>query len=396
MLKKMHKYLASGKDWYYTYKKEIKLESKIQVKDKLLYAELEQECRKLGGILTYAEYLTIDQFGKQGYYSTSKFHGKTDIDKRWSLALAKYCKELGYETMIEFGCGTGELGVATAKAYKDLTKKQLQWIGVEIDTSIHKKIIENFSSNNLRNSIKKIATSIDELPSENNVLLVFPYSLDNIPPQVFLNTTSATSYPDALLGIKVGNGMLAEVIIPPELLKKKGIELENGLYKHNKFVLNLSALKLRKGQRGYIPTDSFTTLYKYSKKFGHKSTLIIIDEFKKVPWFFSLDNIGVPKSLYEKNLACNDRVRYYRESGKHNLYYPLYKDSLFHFLSAIGFQSIECEIEQKKAAQIQGKMWFPISKNYTTLAFLSKNIKNKNLDVLPIPFTPQRIIKFSR
>lgn len=392
----MHQFISRGKDWYFTYKKEIKLESKIKVNNNLLYSDLEQECSKRGGILTYAEYLTIDQFGKHGYYSTSKLHGKTDVDKRWGLALATLCQKLDYETIIEFGCGTGELGVAAVKAYKEITKKQLKWIGVEIDTSIHKKIIENFATTNMLNNLNQIATTIDELPSGNNVLLVFPYSLDNIPPQVFLNTTSKASYPDALLGIKVQNGTLSEVVLPPELLKKKGIKLQSGLFSHNKITLNLSAWKLKKGQRGYISTDAYSTLFKYSKKIGLKSTVIIIDEFKKEPWVFSLDNFGVPKSLYEKNILCNDRVRYYHESGKHNLYYPLYKSSLLHFLSAIGFQSIECEIEQKKASQIQGKMWFPMSKNYTTLAFISKNINNKSFDVLPIPFSPQRIIKLSK
>lgn len=393
MLKKTHNYFSRGKDWYYTYKKEIKLASKIKIKNKLLYTELELECRKREGILTYGEYLTIDQFGKQGYYHKSIFHGKTDIDKRWGSSLAKYCQDLGYETMIEFGCGTAELGVATVKAYKELTKKQLKWIGVEIDTSIHKKIIENFSSKNMQNSILKIAASIEDLLPEDTILIVFPYSLDNIPPEVFINTSSVSSYPDALLGIIVENGMLSEVIIPPKILKKKGVELANGFYKKNKFMLNLSSWKLRKGQRAYIPTDSFITLYQYAKSFGTNSTFIIVDEFKKEPWSFSLDNIGVPKSLYENNLIGYDRTRYYRESGKHNLYYPLYKDTLFQFLRIIGFQSIELEIEQKKAAQLQRKKWFPISENYTTLAFISKNFTNKKLAVLPIPFTPQRIMK---
>ena len=124
MFKKLHCRISRGNDWYHTYKKEIKLASGIRIKNKLLYQELEQECRRLGGILTYAEYLTIDQFGKNGYYSTSKHHGKTDVEKRWDGALSNYCKQQNYDTIIEFGCGTGELGVATAIAYKRITGKK--------------------------------------------------------------------------------------------------------------------------------------------------------------------------------------------------------------------------------------------------------------------------------
>ncbi|SRR5258708_9132138 len=134
MLKKLHNHFSLGKDWYHTFQKEIKLTSSIKIKNKQLYLELEQECKKSGGILTYAQYLTISQFGKHGYYATSALHGKTDVESRWSGALANYAQTFGHDTVIEFGCGTGELGVATAIAYKKLTNKRLHWIGVEIDT----------------------------------------------------------------------------------------------------------------------------------------------------------------------------------------------------------------------------------------------------------------------
>src|SRR6185437_1570348 len=105
------------------------------------------------------------------------------------------------------------------------------------------------------------------------------------------------------------------------------------------------------GQRAYIQIDSFGTVYRYAKKFTD-ATFVIIDEFRTEPWSFALTNLGTPKSLYEKNLVTYDRARYYRESGQHNLYYPLYKDSLLKFLSAIGFQSIAYEVEHKKAASL--------------------------------------------
>src|SRR5258708_27908017 len=146
----------------------------------------------------------------------------------------------------------GELGITTVKAYKQLTKKQLNWIGVEIDTQIHGKIIDNFTAQNIQDSIKKIATTLNELPSKDNALIVFPYSLDNIPPQVFLNTQPGISYPNAMLGIKVAKGALTEVIIPPEILAKKRIKLENGIFTHANDTCKLTSWKLRTGQRAYI------------------------------------------------------------------------------------------------------------------------------------------------
>lgn len=391
MLKTIHFHLARGNDWYNTYKKTINLASNVIIRNTELAWELEQACEKRNGFLTYSEYLTIDQFGRNGFYQGSAFHGKTNVEKRWGSALAHYSQQMGHDTIIEFGCGTGELGVATVKAYMQLTKRKLSWNGVEIDKQIHPKIINNFKVQNLQDSLEKIAATIDDLSPKKNALIVFPYSLDNIPPHVFLNTKSEDSYPNALLGITVKNGLLSEVIIPAKILDKKGIKLENGLFTQDKFIFKLTGWKLRKGQRAYIPVDSYKTVYTYAKKFD-KATIIIIDEFRKEPLFFNLENRGVPKSLYEKNLLTNERNRYYRESGEHNLYYPLYKDSLLKFLTAIGFRSIEYEIEPKKAAELQKKPWFAIAKNYTTFAFFAKDFTEKKSNFLPIPFSPQRIM----
>jgi len=394
MLKKFNSHIAIAKDWYYNYRKEIKLATNIKIKNKLFYRELEQECKRKDGILTYAEYLAIDQFGKNGYYSSGTRHGKTDVEKRWGGAFANYCRQNGFTMIIEFGCGTGDLGVAITKAYKKQTGKTLKWIGVEIDTKIHEKIFDNFSSHNMQVSVEKIVASLDELKAytAETALIVFPYSLDNIPPQVFLNTKPDASYPNALLGVTVKNGMLSEIIISPEILKQKGIKLENGFFTQNNSTCQLSTWRLRTGQRAYISIDSFITLYTYVKMYNLKSHIIIIDEFRNEPWFFNLSNIGIPKSLYEKNLICTDRIRYYREGGKHNLYYPIYKNTLLQFLNTLGFQSVDYEFEQKKAAQLQQKPWISLRENYATLAFVAKNLVNKKVDVLPVTFTPQRVI----
>lgn len=391
MLKKFTGLLWEIQDFYFTYKKEIKLASNIKIKNKLLAQELEEECKKRYGILTYPEFLAIEQFGKNGFYTTSKSHGKTDVDKRWSKALVNYCKQFGYDTIIEFGCGTGELGIATAKVYKEKYHTNLKWIGVEIDTRIHMKIYDKFQEQSVQDAIEKIAASIDEIPKQKNALLLFPYSLDNIPPHIFLTTKQTTSSPDALLGITVKDGLLSEVIIPQAILQKKKMKLKDGLFVQDTYKCNLISWKLRKGQRAFIPIDSFITIYDYVKKFDNKTTVILIDEFREEPWFFDLRNLGIPKSLYEHNLVCNDKKRYYRESGKHNFYYPQYTSTLLHFLNSIGFQLIDYDVEQKMSAQLSGKRWIPTREHYSTLSFIARNFVERKIDALPISFIPKRI-----
>ena len=167
--------------------------------------------------------------------------------------------------------------------------------------------------------------------------------------------------------------------------------LKNGLFRRNDLTYKLSSWKLRKGQRLYISTDVFSTIYQCTKKFENPS-LIIIDEFRNEPWSFDLGNLGTPKSLYEKNLSCNEQIRYYQESGTHNLYYPLYKESVYKFLSTLGFRSIEYEIEQKKAAELSGRHWLSMKKNFATYAFIAKNFAEKKLTIIPIPSPQRRIV----
>lgn len=395
MFKKFFTRLATTQDFIHSYRKEIKLETDNKIKNKKLYEDLKKACDSNYGVLTYAEYLHIDQFSKNGFYATNKKHGKTDIEKRWGLALSNYCQIQGFTTVIEFGCGTGELGIATVKAYKKSTNKNLSWIGVELDSSIHTKIFDNFAAQNLTGSVEKIVTSLDALQAYKNdsVLLVFPYSLDNIPPQIFISTRCETTCADSLIGIRVHDGMVSEEIIPPDIVQKKGILFKNGYFKQGAKSYNISNWKLRRGQRAYISIEAFTTLYEYTLAFSDSSHCIIIDELRKEPWFFNIGTLGIPKSLYEKNLICSDRPRYYKESGKHNLYYPLYINTVLQFLHTIGYRYVDIEIEQKKASELNKKHWYTLRENYSTFAITAKNFNpNKKNPDISISFTPQKLI----
>src|SRR5579864_1986248 len=114
MLLKLLNYYYSGKNWYHAFSNNIELVS-TKIKNKKLSYELETKCIEQGGVLTYAEYIHIEQFGENGYYAHSKHKGSTPVHTRWGKALAILCKEFNYETVIEFGCGNGNLGVEIVK-----------------------------------------------------------------------------------------------------------------------------------------------------------------------------------------------------------------------------------------------------------------------------------------
>lgn len=330
MFDKFINYFYSGRNWYYLLTKKTFLFS-ARLENLKLADELEEECNKQGGILTYSQYHQIDQFGKNGYNAHSNSIGSTNMDKRWGEALANFCRQNNYNYIIEFGCGNGELGIATVKAFKKLSNKPITWLGIEINTSLHENIKKKFTDEKLENSFGGIVTSLDSIQKINRTLFVFPYAVDSIPPEIFVNTRDMISYPDAIIGVRIENGVLREQIIPQELLKMKGRSLNNGFYKRGKHTFDLRTWKLRKGQRAYIQTNALAVLSEYAARVSDDCACIIIDEFRNNPFSFGSGVLGIPKDLYKKK-ECKDIEKYYRQTGKNYLYFSIYFDTFYKFL----------------------------------------------------------------
>lgn len=391
--KQLTDYFYSGQNYYFTLTKKIHL-TQTKIKNTKLAQELEAACEKEGGILTYSQYRAIEQFGKNGYYNNANAdkQGMTNTHIRWGDGLAKLCQKYNCDTIIEFGCGTGELAVATVKSYKKQTNKKITWIGIEINETLYPKIKQKFTQEKIQESFGGIYQTLDPIKQKEKTLVVFPYSLDNLPPEIFLNTTNQKSFPNALLGIKVQNGILQESVIQETQLQRKKIEIKNGFFKNqNNQVWDLRTWQLYKGQRAYIPIETCSLLAKYTE-IAKQPTLLIIDEFRPPPWNFERNTLGIPKSLYEKSQQCQNIKKYYQDSGEHNFYYPLYLNPISKLLNTLGFQSIKIDIEQKTTAELMQKKWFPIKQRYFTYAIIASKRNAQNHTILPISFWSKKII----
>lgn len=391
MLQKFKNYLTSGSNLINTFSGKINLRT-TKISDRKLAEDLEATCAKQDGILTYSEYLNIVQYGNNGYSAVSHKDGRTDANKRWGKALAAYCLKNNYSSVVEFGCGSGELGLTAAGEYKKSTGKILSWTGIEINRRHYEAIENNFKKSGLEDSLNLIVPSVDKINHYVKSVFVFSYSLDSIPPEIFLNTSTNTTYPDSVIGLKIENGVLHEELIPAEIQNKKGIFFQNGLFRsQNSQTFDLRSWNLRRGQRAYIPVNSYKVILQFIKRIANGSAIIVIDEFRNSPFRYEASPLGLPKSMYEKDHDCIDITKYYKESGRHYLYFPNYFETFYKFLHFAGFKNIKFDIEQKSAAQLCGKKWIQLRRQYNTYAFIAGQYVPKSYDVCPIVFFPRKI-----
>ena len=392
MFREFIDYFYSLKDLFYVVSGRVLL-NQVIFKYKKLAKELEEECVKKGGILTYGEYVQIEQYGENGYHANTDKNGFTDVGGRWPAALARYCLKYNYKSIVEFGCGSGELGALIAREYKKISGRDISWTGVEINKTLHERIRKNFKLAGVESSMTAVTTTLDGVREKNKALVLFPYSLDSIPPEIFLTVNNKYSYPDSILGIIIKDGRLSEELIPQSKLEEKGIYFKDGLFKAGKGnTFDLRSWKLHKGQRAFIPTASFGLLADYVRKMPEGSAFVIIDEFRESPFYFHAGNLGKPRDLYAKGREFNNTARYFQNAGKQICYFPIYKDSLYKFLHETGFRSVQFDIEQKMAAELAGKRWAGLAMHYFTYAFIAKDRKIIKNQKLSIGYYPRKFI----
>jgi phospholipid N-methyltransferase len=324
----------------------------VALKNKKLAAELEKACQKKNGVLTFAEYLAIDQFGINGYHSNNKYHGEQETYKRWAEALAKFSIDNKILNIIDFGPGDGSLGIHTLKYGKSI-EKNLTWSGIEINESLKTAIKKNFKKEKFTSQLQYLTSTIDELPINQKSAIVFSYSLDNLPPEMLINTTKSRSFPNAILGVTISKNMLKETILTNEQLRKKGISLKNGIFTDNKKqVFDLTAWKISPFQRACIPLSAVTILTSLTKLLSKGSVVLIIDEFNLNPYYAHSKHLNIPKDLTAYYRYFENLKDLYENSGSNLLYFPTYANCYLRVLNSLGYSNINIGFENEMANRL--------------------------------------------
>lgn len=381
---KLSRLLAGRKNYEEWFSKNYSLQQ-VELKNKKLAEEIEVACKKKGGSLTYAEFLNLDQFGANGYHAREKDHGMTYTHRHWGKAVAILCKKEGIPHVLEFGPGVGNLAIEILKESQKINF-EIKWSGIELNQELRDKIKSRFHLAGFKSRLIELVSDIDKLKTRRKSIVVFSYSLDSIPPQIFINTEKQRTYTNAVLGVTLHQGVLREVSLEASELERKGIVFENGIYaeaKGPKF--DLSSWVLYPGQRAYIPIQAFSTLADFAHKFSN-SIFIIIDEIRPLLYPFETGHLGIPKDLnrYRRDLA--DLEKAYRETGENLLYYPIYFLTLYKFLHSLGFRFIQYDIEQRMAKEISGDSWRSLKGLFSTYSFLAKDKKEPATNLFPLEF----------
>jgi|GEM_PF-3118562 len=370
--------LISGDKNYLKFSKEnFKLKT-VEIKNKKLALELEKECDKLGRFLTYSEFLNIDQFGEYGYHKSHKDHGMTGVSNRWPEAIVKLLAKYQIYNMIEFGPGNGKLALKTVKKANERGIK-IKWSGVEIIDSFRREIKENFKKHNLYYNLNFISDTLTEIKIQDKSAAVLSYSLDSIPPDIFLNIRDST-FPTHMLGITVKNGILKEILLDKSLLKRKNITLKKGVYQKNNGVkVNLNNWNLKPYQRLFLSTLALENLIGLVNALPEKSLILIIDEFRVSPPFWEFNHLGVPRDLNTYRRDRFDLDNLYATSGENLLYYPFYYFSFLNILKQLELDVLKNDEEEKMANEISGKKSKRGKPSLTYSILAIKKIKiNKN------------------
>lgn len=324
----------------------------VKIKNSNLAKELDQNCRKNGEILTYSEYSKIAQYGNFGYYNSSPRRGKTNVHKRWGKALLSMAERENIKNVVELGCGDGSLGVSL--------EGKIKWWGIEVQKELHETVKENFTRSGIPNNLYSVNSALPKKIEEKS-LVVFPYSLDSLPPEIFINTKPGKNPPDSIIGIKISNGKLKETLL----------SFGSGLR------YDLTKYKLHTGQRLYLSLKALDIVWDLAKTAPSGSLFVFIDEFRPGVPFLNFGPLGLPKDLYAKSKDCTDISKYYQTSGKDCLYYPMYLSTYTNFLFSLGFTNLTYDFEEKLAANIVGNSWLSLRATPHTFAIMAKSSKPK-------------------
>lgn len=322
--------------------------------NKKLAKELENACNRQGGFLTFGEYLQITQFGTHGYYATHTYHGMTDSYLRWPQTIVYLCKKYHVFNIIEFGCGDGILGIETAKiANKE--NLNILWHGIDLNKSDLELAKSKFKKEHVSNYLGSLSQTIDNIPWNNPCLVVCSYSLDSMPPEVFLNTTTTKNRPNALLGITVKGDSMQEIILTNTLLERKGMKFENDTFIVENKTFDLSSWNLYPLQRLFIPIHAIILLQKLTKKMQNNSLLLILDEFAHQVPSWTNNHLNPPKDLDKFGPTRKSKIdkQFYSQTGNNLLYYTYFLQSYLRVLKSLGYTKIRFDSEHLGPQRIE-------------------------------------------
>jgi len=367
----------SGRKNYSAWKSKNYSLRKVTLKNALLAKELEKTCSEKGGILTYSEFIEIDQFGKYGYHATHTDHGMTNVGKRWPDAIIALCKKNNISDVVELGPGTGDVAIELQKIARKQNLK-IYWSGVEKNEELCDIIRKRFEKNNFTQYLKKITTDLSKISLSRKSIFLLSYILDSIPPEILVNTSSKSAFPNAMIGITVKDGVLEEHILSIDELKKKNISFHNGIIKYKGLQFDLHSWNLYPMQRAYIPLQALITFTTCIEKTTDDSLIVIIDEFRPPPNSWETNHLCLPRDLHTFTRDITNLEKAYQDAGKTLYYFPMYFDLFYKVLPSFGFRSIKYDIEQKISQELAGKSPRLLNGYYWTYAFItSQRIQQK-------------------
>ncbi|MBP7832638.1 MAG: hypothetical protein KA035_02605 [Candidatus Levybacteria bacterium] len=378
--------LLGGRSYKEWESQSLKLQN-VSIQNKKLAKEFEEECIKLDGLLTYSEYLKIDQFGENGYHKTHSAHGFTSSYKLSAPSAFQYIQIHDIHTVFELGPGNGNFAIELCKIARE-KKYILTWHGSEISSDFRIKITQRFHKENLYNFLGSIIESPYNFPEIDKALIVSSYCMDSIPPEILTNTSSRINSPQAFIGIDVKNNTITERILTPDQCKKKGISISDSIITYKEQKYDTANIALAPFQRIYLTLGSFNLLASTVDKIKYPH-ILIVDEFRSMSNLYRTDHLLTPLTLYTKSRHHFVPQKSYMRAGKMLFYYPIYLSMIISVLQSVGISNIEYGEEKFQLKKMLGESSIQQNSMGPCFAiFGSGKTKPKSIISLAPPQTP--------
>jgi len=168
-----------------------------------------------GRNINFREFITEEMCGKNGFYNTHRDFGKTIVNKCLAagnlLIFARKTLSINRESWFRRTALYGKEVLKLAKK----RKVKLNWTGIEING-----LVEEIQKNKPQNFVSfKISCGAKSTKN----LTIFAYSLDSMPNEVIVN--------NAMLGVKIANGIWKKFLLSENNLKRRGILFKDGIFR---------------------------------------------------------------------------------------------------------------------------------------------------------------------
>lgn len=133
------------------------------------------------------------------------------------------------------------------------------------------------------------------------------------------------------------------------------MRLINGVFTIHEKTFDLTQWRIARGQRAFIQINAFEFLMDIIEKSPEATTILIIDEFRPPEVSWQRNHLSPPRDLMGYIRDYGDMAEFYKNAGKHLLYFASYAQTVRQFLEDSVVEHVKSDIDKRFEKVVTGK-----------------------------------------